>query len=58
MHLRSLLRLGERSKDSESENDREPDPHGHLDWEGWRESSRPELLAMREWSSQWSTTRP
>src|SRR5262245_56842592 len=32
-----------RSQQAESENDREPDqPHGHLGWDGWRESSRQE----------------
>src|SRR5438445_109049 len=42
------LRLGGdwRKKLAESENDREPDPpHEHLVWDGWRESSRPELRA-------------
>ena len=43
-----LLRLGRerRNDEAEHENKREPDqPHGHLGEDGWRESSRPELLA-------------
>jgi hypothetical protein len=44
--LRLLLPLGGERRKSESENDREPDPsHEHLGWDGWRESSRPEIVA-------------
>src|SRR5262249_7681207 len=37
-----LRRAGERRKrETQNENDREPDPpHRHLGWDGWRESSR------------------
>lgn len=46
MHLRSLLRPGDRSTDSESEDDREPDPpHGHSVGMAGRESSKPEQFS-------------
>src|SRR5262249_25416581 len=45
---RLRLRSDRRKNETDNEHDREPDPpHGHLAVDGWRESSRPELLAAR-----------
>src|SRR5215470_16480838 len=45
--LPRLFRLqDERRKKADNEHDREPDPpHGHLGWNGWRESSRRRRIA-------------
>src|SRR4029453_4848665 len=47
VYLAGLRLSSDRRKcETGSENDREPDqPQRHLGWDGWRESSRPELLA-------------
>ena len=34
-------------REGEGENDREPDPRMSTWWDGWRESSRPELFRRR-----------
>jgi hypothetical protein len=50
MDLPRLLRSRSEWHKSEtnSESDREADqPQRHLGWDGWRESSRPELWAVR-----------
>src|SRR5262249_2205503 len=42
------LRPGRVRHKHEAERENKPDPpHEHLGWDGWRESSRPELLAAR-----------
>ena len=52
-HLLLRFRGDRRKNETNSENNREPDqPHGHLGEDGWRESSRPELLAVGAPASQ------